>query len=406
MNQASPEHPATECDRDDTAQQVGAKLYSLRYQPSSGGPLNSIAGLDGFLTMVVGLTGAQGGAIRALTEDGEYLRLLAAVGVTDEFIQRETLVGICGVCGDAVRDEAIRNCSDFRGCSQLFSARRSGGCFRHVIAVPLEYKNEPVGLFNLFFDEPDNSHAEIQVLLKPIGQLLGLTLENSHLERENARISLLHERQTMAADIHDSLAQTLAFSRMRLPLLEVAIREQDQVRAYRYCSELNQELTRSHRALRDLITQFRAGMNGRGLRRGLREVVERFRESSGIMLEFDNQIPDLKLSGESEVQVFFIVQEALANIRKHAKATRARLAVEASHDGIEVVVEDNGCGLLTDIPASRSDGVDTGFYGLRIMRERAQRVGGRVAFENLPKGGARVRVFIPEQNAATEARQP
>ena len=299
-----------------------------------------------------------------------------------------------------MRDDDIHASSDFRGCAQLFSARRLGGCFRHVIAVPLEYKGEPVGVFNLFFDHPDESHAEFTVLLKPIGQLLGLTLENALLERENARASLINERQMMATDIHDSLAQTLAFARMRLPLLEDAIRENDQGRAYRYCNELNQELTRSHRGLRELITHFRAGMDGRGLRRGLREVVERFRDTSGIALEFDNQIPDLKLPGESEVQVFFIVQEALANVRKHAKATRARLAVESVRGGIEVIVEDNGCGLLSE-PRQVIGGVDTGFYGLRIMRERAQRFGGRVAFENLPKGGARVRVFVPEQGAVT-----
>jgi two-component system nitrate/nitrite sensor histidine kinase NarX len=384
---------------------VAAAAPSLR-PPAARGEMESIPGLDGFLRTVVGLAGAQGGAVRALTDDGEYLRLLAAVGVTEDFIQGEFLVGVCGVCGMAIREDDICTASDFRACSRLFDARDQGGCFRHVIAVPLEYKGEPVGVFNLFFECPDETPAEIRVLLKPIGQLLGLTLENSALERQNARANVVNERQMMATDIHDSLAQTLAFARMRLPLLEDAIREQDSVRSYRYCNELNQELSRAHRGLRELITHFRAGMDGRGLRRGLREVVERFRETSGIALEYDNQIPDLKLPGESEVQVFFIVQEALANIRKHAKATRARLAVEAVHDGIEVIVEDNGCGLLTDLSAGRGGVIDNGFYGLRIMRERAQRFGGRVAFENLPKGGARVRVFIPGTAPICEAGNP
>jgi len=384
---------------------ISTKLFSLPRQVLETNHPGNIAGLDGFLKMVVGLTGAQGGAIRALTHDGEYLRLVAAVGVSEEFFQRELLVGVCGVCGDAVRNDDIHSSSDFRGCSQLFTAHRQGGCFRHVIAVPLEYKDEPVGVFNLFFDHPDDSHSEIKVLLKPIGQLLGLTLENTMLERENSRASLINERQMMATDIHDSLAQTLVFARMRLPLLEDSIREQDQVRAYRYCDELNHELTRAHRALRELITQFRAGMDGRGLRRGLREMVARFRETSGIALEFDNQIPDLKLPGESEVQVFFIVQEALANVRKHAKATRARLAVESVRGGIEVVIEDNGCGLLCEPQMSGNGVAAGGFYGMRMMRERAEHFGGRVAFENLPKGGARVRVFVPDQVAGQEVKR-
>lgn len=381
---------------------AGAEAAKPR-APGARGPEESIPGLDGFLRTVVGLVGARGGAIRALTDDGEYLRLLAAVGVNEDFVQDEFLVGVCGVCGTAIRDDDIRTASDFRGCRRLFEACDQGTCFGHVIAVPLEYKGEPVGIFNLFYDRTDEAHSEIQVLLKPIGQLLGVTLENNALERENARASLINERQMMATDIHDSLAQTLAFARMRLPLLEDAIRDQDSPRCYRYCDELNQELSRAHRGLRELITHFRAGMDSRGLRRGLREVVERFRETSGIALEYDNQIPDLKLPGESEVQVFYIIQEALANIRKHAKASRARLAVEGVRDGIEVIIEDNGCGLLSDLPAGQPGTIDTGSYGLRIMRERAQRFGGRVSFENLPKGGARVRVFIPGPAPVSEA---
>ncbi|HJW23322.1 MAG TPA: ATP-binding protein [Rhodocyclaceae bacterium] len=367
-------------------------------------PVGHIAGLDGFLQTVVGLAGAQGGTIRVLTDEGEHLRLVAAVGMSEDFVNNECESAACGVCGRALRNDDIDSSSDFRGCFRLFAAHRRGNCFRHVIAVPLEYKGEQVGIFNLFFDHPDDLSAEINVLLKPIGQLLGLALENSLLERENNRASLINERQQMAAEIHDSVAQTLTFARMRLPLLEDSIREQDNVRSYRYCNELNQELTRAHRGLRELITHFRAGMDGRGLMRGLREMVERFRDTSGITLEYDNQAPDLKLPGESEVQVFFIIQEAFANIRKHAKATRARLAVEYAGDGIELTVEDNGCGLLGGPPSTQSGSPDSGCYGLRIMRERAERFGGRVVFESLPKGGARVRVFVPGEGAICEVK--
>lgn len=367
-----------------------------------GGGAEHIDGLNDFLRQVVELTDAQGGAIRALGHDRESLRLIAAVGLSDEFLQHENLVGLCGVCGEAVRDDNIHTSSESCGCEQLSLAHRSGRGFRHSMAIPLEYKGEPIGVFNLFFDRPDDSHSEISMLLKPIGQLLGVTLENALLERENARTNLLNERQMMATNIHDSLAQSLVFARMRLPLLEDAIRDQDQTRSKRYCKELHQELTRAHRGLRELITHFRAGMDGRGLLHGLRETVERFRETTGVELEFDNQVKSLKLPGESEVQIFYIVQEALANVHKHAKATHARLSLTDVQGGIEIVIEDNGYGLLSGPPQKENDGIDLGFYGLRIMRERAQHFGGRVAFENLPKGGARVRVYVPNQNAASE----
>jgi two-component system nitrate/nitrite sensor histidine kinase NarX len=268
-----------------------------------------------------------------------------------------------------------------------------------VIAVPLEYKSVPVGVFNLFYDHPEDYRRDIKTLLKPIGQLLGLTLENALLERERSRMAVAAERAAMATDIHDSLAQTLAFGRMRVPLIEDAAKAGDSDRVVRFCGELNRELTLAHGKLRELITHFRAGLDSGGLRRGLHEVAARFRENSGIALEFDNQIPDLKLPGDAEVQVFYIIQEALANVCKHAKATRTRLGVDRVEGGVDILVEDNGSGHLGAGIAQGGDAgnVHRGSYGLSMMRERAARFGGRLEIENLPKGGTRVRVFVPDQ---------
>lgn len=393
--------PATEGGRG--AGGLGGRVFSLPSKVLETNHPGNISGLEAFLETVVSLGGAQAGVIRALTHDGGYMRLMAAVGLSEEFLQRELLIGVCGVCGNAVRDDEIATASDFRGCAQLFSAHQTGGrCFRHVVAVPLEYKGEPVGVFNLFFDRPEDCRPNIKTLLRPIGQLLGLTLENAILERERSRMTVIHERQAMAADIHDSLAQTLAFGRMRVPLIEDAICARDTQQALRYCGELKSELVHAQGALRGLITHFRAGLDSGGLRRGLREAAARFRETSGIPLEFDNHIPDLKLRGEVEVEVFYIVQEALANVCKHAKATRTRLGVDHVEGGIELVVEDNGAGQwLLPQQAASCEG-KAGHFGLRIMRERAERIGGRLEIETMPKGGTRVRVFIPDDEVVAD----
>jgi len=377
-----------------------AAVFSLPGNVLEANHPGNIAGIDAFLQTIVSLAGAQAGVIRSLTHDANYMRLIAAIGLSDEFLQRELLVSVCGVCGLAVRDDDIHSASDFRGCSQLFSARRDGGTFRHVIAVPLEHKGHPVGVFNLFYDHPEDCRADIKILLRPIGQLLGLTLENAHLEHERSRMTVAAERASMATDIHDSVAQTLAFGRMRVPLIEDAANAGDKERVLRYCGELNRELTVAHSALRGLITHFRAGLDAGGLRRGLHEVAARFRENSGITLEFDNQIPDLKLPGDVEVQLFYIVQEALANVCKHAKATRTRLAVDRVGGGIDVLIEDNGSGNLgAGSPCALPGEKLHSSFGLSMMRERATRFGGRLAIETLPKGGTRVRVFVPDNTS-------
>lgn len=393
-------HVASDVSANASAPHDAARVFSLPGKVLEANHPGNIAGIDAFLETIVKLAGAHAGAIRALTHDANYMRMIAAVGLSDEFLQRELLVSVCGICGEAVRDDDIRTASDFRGCSQLFTARKSGSTFRHAIAVPLEYKGEPVGVFNLFYDHPEDCRPDIATLLRPIGQLLGLTLENALLERERSRIMLLAERASMATDIHDSLAQTLAFGRMRVPLIEDAINGGDDTRALRFCGELNRELTVAHGALRGLITQFRAGLDAGGLRRGLHEAAARFRENSGIALEFDNQIPDLKLSGDVEVEVFYIVQEALANVSKHARASRTRLGIDYVDGGVEVVVEDNGTGGLGGrmIQGCDAGGSAKGSFGLSMMRERAERFGGRLEIETMPKGGTRVRVFVPQKH--------
>ena len=381
----------------DNGEQV--RVFSLPGKVLEANHPGNIAGVEEFLQTIVKLAGAQGGVIRALTHDANYMRLIASMGLSDEFLQRELLVSVCGICGQAIRDDDIRSASDFRGCSQLFTARRSGNTFRHAIAVPLEHKGEPVGVFNLFYDHPEDCRPDISTLLRPIGQLLGLTLENAFLERERSRIMLVAERASMATDIHDSLAQTLAFGRMRVPLIEDAVNRGDGERALKFCGELNRELTVAHKSLRGLITHFRAGLDAGGLRRGLHEVAARFRDNSDIALEFENRIPDLKLAGEVEVEVFYIVQEALANVCKHAKASRTRLSIDAIDDGIEILVEDNGSGMGGRLLKCSENGqVLSSSFGLSMMKERAERFGGQLDIESMPKGGTRVRVFVPKKH--------
>ena len=81
-------------------------------------------------------------------------------------------------------------------------------------------------------------------MLKSVGELLGLALHNANLERENLRATVAGERQMMAAEVHDSVAQTLAFVKMRMPLLEEAVLEHDDARSLRYIGEVRQALSR------------------------------------------------------------------------------------------------------------------------------------------------------------------
>lgn len=358
--------------------------------------------LKPFLATVVNLANAYAGAVRSLTPDGCMLRLVAAVGLPEDVMRHEAVVGSCGVCGQAARGDGVLVASDKSGCDKLALAAYFGKPRSGTVAVPLEYKGRTVGVFTLFIDGVEQLRAEVIHLLRPIGELLGLALENARLEREKVRASLDQERRTMAGEIHDSLAQSLTFVRMRMPLLTEAIDKQDRTRALGYCADVNDELARANRRLRELITHFRTGMDAPGLHRALGDIAASFYSQTGIELDFQSRVPDFELPAGDQMQVYHIVREALANVRKHSGAKHASVRLDRDGDWARITIEDDGAGVhaLPLADAANEDDDAGPHFGLDIMRQRAKAVGGRIDVESVPSGGTRVRLTFPTVSAA------
>jgi two-component system nitrate/nitrite sensor histidine kinase NarX len=276
-----------------------------------------------------------------------------------------------------------------------------------MMVVPLQHSGRLLGTYNLYLPEMFEIPEEVAMLFRSIGDQLGMALENARLKRENLRIVLTNERQMMAAEIHDSLAQTMAYMKMRMALLQDALAEETPELAGKYASDVSQALDDSYMHLRELLTQFRSRMDPMGLEHALRALDRNFKERTGIVLAYENRITDLRLTPEQETQVFHILQEALANVARHSGATRARLTLEASGDHYQATVEDNGKGGQGFFAiANRVGGFEEHpglkqHFGLAIMRERAQKIGGRLEVANLPEGGFRVRLSFPPGGGLT-----
>jgi two-component system nitrate/nitrite sensor histidine kinase NarX len=363
---------------------------------SSGNDLEAL--LEKFLIPVVRLASARAGSVRRLSDDGKEMLLVGAVGLPEAVLTAERSVDRdCGVCGLAAGGGHVEASVDLSPCRQ----RSEGDYFERscvqVLAVPLRHRGEVLGVYNLFFDSEERVGAEISVVLRSVGELLGLALHNARLERENLRITVMNERQMMANEVHDAVAQTLAFMKMRLPLLDDAIRAHDEAGSLKYCADLRRAVGEAHASLREILTLFRTRMDPQGLVHALRGITNSFKDRTGIALEFCNQVDALELSVEQEVQVFHIAQEALANIAKHSLARQARLVIDRTPGRIEMVVEDDGSGLaamslVTQATASASQT----HYGIEIMRERARHLGGTVTVGERQGGGTRVHLVIPD----------
>ncbi len=353
------------------------------------------AALAPMLEAVVGMAGANAGALRVVGEDGIGLEPGIAVGLPEQLGRTGAgaITFWCGRCSEAKdpHSECVR--SRLCGAEERFSVDLSGRACRHVVAVPMRFRGAAVGTLDLFFDAECALPPQAMPLLAATGELLGVALENVRLTRENLRASLVAERQTMANEVHDSLAQGLTYMRMRMSLLSDAIKRGDELRAFKYWSDVDDSLTHAHRRLRELITYFRSRMDPQGLGHALAEIAATFQDRTGVRLDYDNAIPELQLPVGREVEVFYIVQEALANVVRHANARRVRLGLVRAGEDFEIVVEDDGVGLSPD--AAGGDVGDTGHYGIAIMRERARRLGGNLVLERVAGGGTRVRLQFP-----------
>lgn len=400
MNQCSP--TLQQADGDPRKDEGGNNIQALRVLSEVAATLASEydieALLNRFLSMMVRLSGASAGVVRVLTGDGKHLRLAASLGLPAELVDKERLVDIdCGICGVALRNDEIKQTRDLKPCVARTGQPFFGEC-RSMVVVPLEHNGRLLGAYNLYMAEDKPIPEEVSLLFRSISEHLAMAVENTRLMRENLRMSLMSERQMMANEVHDSLAQTMAYMKMRIELLREALLQYESGKALKYSGDIQQALDEAYASLRELLTQFRNRMDPLGLEHALKEHAAAYFDRTGVRLEFENRIPDLNLTVDQEVQVFHIVQEALSNVARHSGAGQARLTLDIADGQYAFTVEDDGRGVF--VMGAQPD--LRHHFGISIMSERAQRLGGNIEIANRPQGGARLRLLVPIHPEKTE----
>jgi two-component system nitrate/nitrite sensor histidine kinase NarX len=271
------------------------------------------------------------------------------------------------------------------------------------VAVPVHYQDRIVGIYNLFLDRPLESMGEdMRDMLISVGRHLGLALEKARLESDARRLAIMEERNIIGNELHDSLAQSLIGMRMQLKMLGESLDRGDLGTARYEAKALQRAMTQANADVRDLLTNFRLKFDEAGLVQTLANLVERFRRETGISVFFHNECQALALTPAQEIQVFYIVQEALTNIRKHSSARNVRVMLNNEGDLYTVLIEDDGLGM-----AGPADGQPGEHAGLAIMRERTGRLPGQFVIESEPGEGTRIVLIFnapPPAAAANGAR--
>ena len=335
---------------------------------------------------------ASAGIIRILPPHGQALQPVSSVGLPAELLEAESPFDLsCETCGKAAIGRGIYT-ADISSCESRLDCRYAGCQFQSIIAAPLANDNAPVnpaGILTLFFNNPQQPDDHISKTVLSFARLISAIVEHNKSNQDAKRVDLMAERQAIANEIHDSLAQTLVYTRMRTSLLLESIRTGNELMSAKYAHDIDDALESSQKTVRELITDFRCAMDPSGLLNALQTLTEQFCHRNEIALEYINRVAHLELPLEYEIQVFHIVQEALANIATHSGATHARLIVDFSDNYYIFTIKDNGSGGCTFTPVE-------GHYGVMIMRERAQRIGGEIKVESSKGFGTRVQLFFPK----------
>ena len=347
---------------------------------------------DSVLDKLSALVGARDGVVRLVDVKGEHMQIVASRGVSKSFLAEETClaVGNC-LCGEVARNGVAfsSNFSNPLTLPPLLMCKRDG--FQAVVAVPIRSKQRVMGMINLFFDTPRILPPSELRLLESVGQHLGVAIENQRLVAREKEMAISEERNLLAQELHDSIAQSLAFLNIQVQLLRNDLQQGEVAAALKGLEQIREGVQESYDDVRELLVHFRTRTSHTDLDGAIRSALERFEGQVDIRTHFNRRGPNMELLPEHVLQAMHIVHESLSNVRKHARANRVDVELVSDGECIWLSIRDDGAGF-----DAAHDAGDT-HVGLSIMRERARRIGAELALESASGQGTRVRLVMPHR---------
>jgi two-component system nitrate/nitrite sensor histidine kinase NarX len=375
-------------------------LYDIATGISTSRDLNDL--LTRFLHTMRDIVNAKAGMVRLMGDNGE-MELVSSFGLSDEVIASEQLVPVARcLCGSAVTSGEVQMQLDLKQCQQVIGIPIIDNESLEMLAVPLQYHGKTLGIYNLFISSTElYSDDEIRSLFASVGQHMGMAIEKSRVDEEAKRLTIIKERNAIAHELHDSLAQTLASLRFQVSMLEETIDSQEVEEIHLEVQQIKGGLDEAYSELRELLAHFRTPINRRGMLPALEDLISNFRKQTGMHVLLQKDWDASQLEATRELQILRIIQESLANIRKHSKAHTVRVLMRCDENmSGEVLIEDDGVGL--QIPAF--SGHPGEHIGLSIMEERARKMGGILKIESEPGEGTRVQLTFSSSEQSPEQK--
>ncbi|MCK9389445.1 MAG: histidine kinase [Sulfuritalea sp.] len=355
-------------------------------------PASREAVCKGVLQKLCNLLGVCGGMVRLVNTATHELEIVVSSNMSETILKAEARLpmGSC-LCGNA----AIQGTSVTRDLSVpprnvtlLTNCKRAG--YAAMAAIPICSKNQVLGVFTLFFDEVRILAAHELRLLEAIGLHLGVVIENLRLVVREKEMAVSEERNLLAQELHDSIAQSLAFLNIQAQMLKESLHNGQLETATAELALMGEGIQESYDNVRELLVHFRIKVDHAELDDAIRSALEKFEGQTGVLTSFRKEGDGVVPAATSTIQVLHVIQEALSNVRKHAGATTVEVTMRGDEE-FSIAVRDNGKGF--DPALVMEEGGS--HVGIGIMRERAHRIGARLELDTAPGRGACVTLVLP-----------
>lgn len=254
-------------------------------------------------------------------------------------------------------------------------------------------------LYEPSFDEKE--------LLSTLANLISLAFANQRQREQEHQLILFEERNTIARELHDSLAQSLSYLKIQVSLLAKLLqtpsepldnasqnnseKSPQQQKIEQILAQSRDGLNDAYSQLRELLVTFRLKIDDGSFDTALAQACDEFSQKGGFAIHLDNRLMSINLTANEQVDLLQISREALSNINRHAQARHVHVSLSQSQHGqVTLRIQDDGIGLRRDFDGRQH-------HGLNIMQERSHNLDGKFHIDNvLPHGTAVTVKFLPK----------
>lgn len=347
---------------------------------------------EGFQNRVLGLTLADACLVQLKDEKDDVLGVAASHGIAGDVLKAVNDWHDAVIPAEQILDKSypiFLRLSEMQG--EYSSVFVSAG-FQQCYCFQIRSSNVK-GICTLFYKTRYPLPAPRMRLMESFSTHFAVAIENTRLSARDEQFAIVQERQLFSQGLHDSIAQTLSFLNLQTQFLSDAIRNDDLLLRDESLENIREGVQECYVDVRELLVNYREKLHKTNFIDGVRTVIQRFETQSHVEAT-------LRVSGEGvepdprqKLQIIFIIQEALSNVRKHAQADNVDVRIENEKD-LTVTILDDGVGIDSDIVEIKKGR----HVGLSIMAERAARIGATVTVTRAsPIGGTRVTLSLKEE---------